>query len=582
MQTGDDPADDGQTEPVQHGVGRGWAVRESSPPVAPETAPAPVPRSRPGLLRELRAWPTLLLIAFCLGVGLPVTVTLTPEQDVVALGQHLAVGARTPTPTLAGPAQLVQIGNTELDMPRLRIYGPLRPRLTMGPVQRNKDAARVFDPLTGAQAQAEAIDHVTRGFLRWYLWGGVGLLAFAVAAAAGAGCLRMLAVLRARAGADEPHTVAEVWHDLSGAIARMTALAVAVSTLAWVTAGGLAYAGTVRGLSQVGSLTDLVGSASVSPEPAGPVVTGFTGAVIGDSRAVRVGGPPVPDPQPGDVACGRSTDSPGAEVGRLLERRVVNLACPSATIAAGLLGPQERGGLLLPPQVGVLKQVQGLRFVAVMIGPNDVGWSDLVTYCYAVVNCADNLSRGEFDYRLAAFDRDYGSLLAELAALPGSPQVVVVTSYAALPAAPDPACPDLRGPAGAAGLSAAEVELIEARNDELNAILVAGAQKYRFGVARPHLAPLCPTPSGAATVTPSARTGAAATAPTATDAPVDPAVQPAPGGRSGRVDAGTPPSTVGPDLQGLADPFPFHPTGAGSLRTAVAVARLIAPDADGN
>ena len=66
----------------------------------------------------------LLLIAFCLGVGLPVTVALTTAQDVVALGQHLAVGARTPSPTIAGPAQLVQIGNTELDMPRLRIYGP--------------------------------------------------------------------------------------------------------------------------------------------------------------------------------------------------------------------------------------------------------------------------------------------------------------------------------------------------------------------------------------------------------------------------------------------------------------------------
>ena len=102
------------------------------------------------------------------------TVALTPAQDVVALGQHLAVGARTPSPTLAGPAQLVQIGNTELDMPRLRIYGPLRPRLTMGPVQRNPAAARVFDPLTSAQAQAEAIDNVTRGFLHWYLWGGAG------------------------------------------------------------------------------------------------------------------------------------------------------------------------------------------------------------------------------------------------------------------------------------------------------------------------------------------------------------------------------------------------------------------------
>jgi hypothetical protein len=448
----------------------------------------------------------------------------------------------------------------------------------MGPVQRNADAARVFDPLTSAQAQAQAIDNVTRGFLRWYVWGGLGLLLFSLAAAAGAGCLRMLAVLRARsrAGADEPRSVTEIWHHLSGAIARMTALAVAASALAWLAAGGLAYTGTVRGLSEVGSLSDLVGSSSVSPEPAGPAVVGFTGAVIGDSRAVRVGGPLVAAPSPDDAACGRSIDSLAAEVGSLLDVSVLNAACPSATIASGLLGPQQRSGLLLPPQVGVLKQVQGLRFVAVTIGPNDLGWSDLVTYCYAVENCADNLSRGEFDYRLAAFDRDYGTLLAELAALPGQPQVIIVTSYDALPEVPDPACADLRGPAGAAGLTAAEVELLNARNDELNAILVAGAQKYRFGIARPHLAPLCPE-SAAATAAgaPSAEPDGAAAA---TGTPGGPAADATTGGaRAG---------TIGPDLQGLADPFPFHPTGAGSLRAAAAVARLVAPapdpDPDGN
>jgi hypothetical protein len=555
-------------------------VRESVPAIA--AAPADVPR-RPGLLRELRAWPTVLLMAFCLVVGLPVTVALTPGQEVVALGQHLTVGARTPTPTIAGPAQLVQIGNTELDMPRLRIYGPLRPRLTMGPVQRNAAAARVFDPLTSAQAQADAIDNVTRGFLRWYVWGGLGLLAFSLAAAAAAGCLRMLAVLRARSRAGEdagPHAVAEIWHHLSGAIARMTALAVAVSALAWVAAGGLAYAGTVRGLSQVGSLTDLVGSSSVSPEPAGPAVTGFTGAVIGDSRAVRVGGPPVPDPAPGDVACGRSTDSLAAELGRLLDTSVLNLACPSATTAAGLLGPQERSGLLLPPQVGVLEQVKGLRFVAVAIGPNDLGWSDLLTYCYAVENCADNLSRGEFDYRLAAFDRDYGTLLAELARLPGQPQVIVVTSYDALPAAPDPACADLRGPAGAAGLTPAEVELLDARNAELNAILVAGAQKYGFGVARPRLTPLCAAEPGAETT--AATTDAPTPSASTTGTPAPAAPVPGVGSASDPASPSTPAGTLGPDLQGLADAFPFHPTGTGSLRTAAAVARLITPDPDGN
>ena len=93
----------------------GLPVRKTSPDALPVTT---APPRRPGVLLEVRAWPTVLLVAFCLLVGVPVTVALTPEQDVVALGQHLSVGARTPTPTFSGPAQLVQIGNTELDMAR--------------------------------------------------------------------------------------------------------------------------------------------------------------------------------------------------------------------------------------------------------------------------------------------------------------------------------------------------------------------------------------------------------------------------------------------------------------------------------
>ena len=34
---------------------------------------------------------------------------------------------------------------------------------------------------------------------------------------------------------------------------------------------------------------------------------------------------------------------------------------------------------------------------------------------------------------------------------------------------------------------------------------------------------------------------------------------------------------LGPDIQGMTDPFPFHPTGVGSLRTASSVVRLVNP-----
>jgi len=86
----------------------------------------------------------------------PGTIALTPAQDLVSLGQPVSVGARTPGLSLSGPAQLVQIGNTQLDIPRLRVYGPLRPKLVMGPVQRNAEAAQALRPDTARRAGTDA------------------------------------------------------------------------------------------------------------------------------------------------------------------------------------------------------------------------------------------------------------------------------------------------------------------------------------------------------------------------------------------------------------------------------------------
>jgi hypothetical protein len=229
-----------------------------------------------------------------------------------------------------------------------------------------------------------------------------------------------------------------------------------------------------------------------------------------------------------DAACERSTDSLAAEIGHLTSANVLNLACPSATVTTGLRGPQQRGDRLIPAQIGVLKQVRDLRFVVVAIGPNDVGWTDFLRYCYGVSDCSDQLTQGEFDYRMAAFDRVYGDLLIDLNDLPGRPQIIVMTSYGAFP--PDADCADTRAE-GYPGLDAGKIRLLTDRNEQLNAVLEAGAEKYGFAVARPELGLLC----------------------------------------EDGIDG------LGPDLQGMADPFPFHPTGIGSLRMASSVVRHIAP-----
>jgi hypothetical protein len=259
------------------------------------------------------------------------------------------------------------------------------------------------------------------------------------------------------------------------------------------------------------------------------VVGGYVGAVIGDSRAARLGGTPVGEATDEDLACSRSGDSLAVQITALASVPVANLACSGATTVSGLRGGQKAGNRDIPSQVGRLRQLAGLRFVVVVIGPNDVGWGDQVRYCYGVADCRDRLTEGEFGYRLAAFDSVYGNLLRDLNDLPGAPQVVVMTSYDIFTV--DRTCSDTQGPPGAPGLSGPNMDLIAGRNRQLNEVLVAGADKYGFAIARPVLTPLCAPAS----------------------------------------------DSLGPDIQGLGDPAPFHPTGVGVLRLASSVLRVLDP-----
>jgi lysophospholipase L1-like esterase len=488
------------------------AVLDGRDPGRPERR---VRRELAALLREARSWPTILLVLGTLLTAIPGAVLLTPGQEVVTFGQHILVKARPPDLSLSGPAQIVQIGNTSLDIPRLHVTGPLRPRLEMGPAVRSPEVAGFVDPSTSGGAQSAAARTIGGGWVRWCAWGYLVALGISVGLAAVASSIRLLRGQSRRR------------------IGRMAIVSLAVTSTVW--AGSCAAtAAAATGLRDVSSFGDLVGQYRLSPTPVGPKLYGYEGAVIGDSRAARVGGPPVAEPSQDDTDCNRSADSLAAEIGLGLPGGVLNLACPSATIAAGLMGSQPRSDRQLPPQVAILKQVQDLKFVVVVVGPNDLWWSDLIAYCYGAAVCNDRLMRGDYEYRLTRFDRDYGGLLQELSDLPGDPQVVVMKSYDVFdPSAgrSDAACPDARGPAGAKGLTPEKITFLTSLNTELNEVLATGAEKYGFDVAEPRLGKLC---------------------------------QPSPDG-------------LGPDLQGIRDPNPFHPTATGSVRLAASVLRLLEP-----
>jgi lysophospholipase L1-like esterase len=472
-------------------------------------------REARALGREARSWPTLLLVVGTVASAVPLAILLTPGQQVVTLGQHITVRARPPALSPSGPAQIVQIGNTSLDVPRLTVHGPLRPRLEMGPAVRTEEAAESLNPSTSQHAQSAAAKTIGEGWLRWCAWGYLVVLGVTLGLAAVASCVRL------------------VRHDDRRRITRMVLTAFLATSVVW--AGScVASVAAATGLRQVKTFADLVGQYHLSPTPVGPKLRGYSGAVIGDSRAVRVGGPLVADPTQDDTDCTRSSDSLAAEIGLGLPGRVLNLACPSATIRAGLMGSQQRSGRQMPPQVGILKQVQDLKFVAVVVGPNDLWWSDFIAYCYGADVCNDNFLKGNFEYRLTQFDRDYGDLLEELDNLPGHPQIVVMGSYDVLDpsaAAPDAHCPDARGPANAKGLTPEKIRFLSSLNAELNAVLTTGAAKYGFSVAVPQLSKLC---------------------------------QDSPDG-------------LGADLQGIRDPDPFHPTALGVVRLAAAVLRVLKP-----
>lgn len=491
-------------------------------------------------IRTWIAWlrrfgPGVALTAVGVLVAVPLAIRLTPAHGTIIAGQQISVRATTPVAGLlggwSGPATLRQVGQTVVPLEPIRIHGPLRPQLVLGPLVHEEGVDKLLSPKQGHQARARAMRAITGAFRSWYLSATLLMFFLALAINAFVCSAWIWTVLTGAGRRHRSRTLARIWHRLAQRIRRSVGAALVLTAAFWLVAGLLAWRDTVDGIREVSSPRDLVGAAPVHLRPQGDPLTGYTAAVIGDSRASRLGGPSVPDPSTSDDACKRSSDSLAAQLTALAPgENVDNLACPGATIAKGLLGAQRRGGHTITPQVSRLLASDELRFVVVMIGPNDLDWTDFLKYCYAFERCDDRVSSGQFAYRLAAFDRNYGDLLAALSTVPGHPQIVVVGSYDVF--ANDAECADTRGPGSVPGLSRHNLAVVAARNDQLNDVLRAGAAAYGDSFVVPHLKTLCEAP--------------------------DP--------------------QVGPDLQGLSDRYPFHPTGVGMVRLAASV--LAALDRD--
>jgi lysophospholipase L1-like esterase len=294
-------------------------------------------------------------------------------------------------------------------------------------------------------------------------------------------------------------------------------LAAGIVVVVTVNVGGIALtaSGTPKVLRSVKTLDDLVGVDPLTgTAPAGAAQPGVQAVVIGDSTAAGWGLPWGPNPTAEDEACGRSPESYAADLAAANQWNVLNLACGSATIENGLLGPEVLyNGDVAPPQLPLAAAATKAKLIIVSVGADDLSWSVMTQLCAASAVCDDKVSSAYFGQLLGTFTRNYYQLLSDLEGLPAHPAVLVNEYYS--PFGQNLGCLQQYG------MTPAKAGVLLARLGQLNTVLAQGANLFGFGVAMPRFAghELC---------------------------------------------------TADPWIQGPSDPAPLHPNAAGELAIALA------------
>ena len=406
-----------------------------------------------GLHRRLAVVASTVLVA---AVSIAVALLVTPMQQVSLAGQTVGVGAAAPSLSVSGPGELDLFGQR---LPTtLRFDGPVRPRLALTQITLGSQLAAAFAPHRPSPERAIGAA-LAAGWTRYFAWEIVIT----------AGCALLLA--GAVAG----------WLRLP---VRQTLVLLAVTAVCTeaINVGGImatAYTAPAR-LRHVSSLVALAGVAPLPAVPAapGPPVPGVQVVVMGDSTAAGIGNPGFVHPTRLERACQRSADSYAVDLGVISNWRVLNLACSSATIVAGILGPQPLGTITAPPQLAVAKKAVNASAVVISVGADDLGWSALLQLCTVTPECDGRAATAYFQQRLHAFTVSYYQLLRRLAALPTRPVVVINLYYD--PFDTQMHCLDNLG------LTPAKEKSLLGLLQALNGVLASGARASGFTAVTPN------------------------------------------------------------------------------------------------
>lgn len=415
-----------------------------------------------GLLSLRRPSGVLLAIvamAVVAVVSVVVSLAVTPMQTVTVAGQVIKVGA-TPALSWSGPGQVSLFGQTLPTV--MSLPGPVRPKLELSQITLNSELTNFVQGASPSSAELTLRSALITGWEHYFSW---------QAAAAG---LAALLLAGAVAG----------WRQLP-ARGTVTVLAVALIVTELVNLGAIAVAanGARHALTNVHSLNQLVAS---EPVPAAPArrsraeVTGVQEVVLGDSTAAGAGLPLVASPSAIDRACGRSADSYAVALAAANGWKAVNLACDSATVPQGLLGPEYENGQLIPAQITSAEDIRDPSVVIVSVGADDLQWAAILEICAASGTCDNRASGAYFQQKLATFSADYLQLLIRLGSLPGHPEVIINQYYN--PFGTDLQCITNRG------LTAAKVRTLSTWLSALNKVLAKGAAEFSFLSPQPSFA----------------------------------------------------------------------------------------------
>jgi lysophospholipase L1-like esterase len=394
----------------------------------------------------------LLVVVACCAIA--VALQVTPLQTVAVAGQVIQVGATAPSLSLSGPGEIDLFGQS---LPtNIQFTGPVRPRVQLSQISINSELTTFVEGTKQAGAERIIGARLADGWKRYFAW---------ETAVTGAGMLILVGALAGWRRVPYRTTVKL----LAAGLLIAEALNVGAIMITTYTAPAL--------LRQVHSLSALVGSQTRLPriDPPGRPLRRVQAVVIGDSTAAGAGLALAPGATA--RACGRSADSYASDLSSVNGWKVLNLACDSATISHGLIGPQVHNGVRLPPQLAQAERASRASVIIVSVGADDLNWAAVLRYCSVTPNCNDRATQAYFQQQLASFSKDYLDLLSRLAALPAHPQVIINRYYN--PFGTQPGC------LGPAGLTTANLQTLTSRLATLNAVLARGAAQFRFSSPQP-------------------------------------------------------------------------------------------------